>query len=323
VSEREQIDGLKAVAAEALDIDQVRAFLDARYEGHAEGVEQAGRGEWSIAYGFRLDQTDYVIRFGNEREDFEKDRRASAYASAALPIPRVVEIGDAFGGSYAISTRAFGEHLDALGEAAMRAALPSLLAALDAARFVDLSGTSGFGGWGGSGDAPYFSWAEALLAANQDRPRVGGWRERMAASRLGCAAFDEAYACLTELVAACPNERHLIHGDLLNRNTFVQADRISALIDWGCAMYGDFVYEVAHLTFAPLWFPAWREIDFAGESRRHYEAIGLDVPRFDERLRCYEIHIGLEACAYNAFRGRWDEVEALMRRTLQVARALG
>lgn len=320
MSEREQVDGLKTVAAEALDIDQVRAFLDARYEGRAEPVENAGRGEWSVAYGFRLDQTDYVIRFGNEREDFEKDRRAAAHASAALPIPRVVEIGDAFGGFYAISTRAFGEHLDALGEAAMRAALPSLLAVLDAARRVDLFGTSGFGGWGASGDAPYSSWAEALLAANQDRPRIGGWRERMAASRLGCGAFDEAYGCLTELAAACPNDRHLIHGDLLNRNTFVQEDRISALIDWGCAMYGDFLYELAHLTFSPLWFPAWRDIDFVGEARRHYEAIGLDVPRFDERLRCYEIHIGLEACAYNAFRGRWDEVEALLRRTQEAVR---
>ena len=322
MSEREQIDGLKAVAAEALDIDQARAFLAARYEGRAERVEDAGRGAWSVAYGFRLDRADYVIRFGNEREDFEKDRRASAHASAALPIPRVIEIGDAFGGFYAVSGRAFGGFLDALGEAAMRAALPSLLAVLDAARRVDLSRSSGFGIWGGSGDAPYASWAEALLAANQDRPRIGGWRERMAASRSGCGAFDEAYACLAELAVACPNDRHLIHSDLLNRNVFVRDNEVTALIDWGCAMYGDFLYELAHLTFSPLWFPAWREIDFAGEARRHYDAIGLDVPRFAERLRCYEIHIGLEASAYNAFRGRWDEVEALMRRTLQAARTL-
>ena len=52
--------------------------------------------------------------------------------------------------------------------------------------------------------------------------------------------------------------------------------KITAVLDWGCGMYGDFLYDLAHLTFAPLWFPAWGAIDFAGEAERHYDAIGLD-----------------------------------------------
>ena len=37
------------------------------------------------------------------------------------------------------------------------------------------------------------------------------------------------------------------------------------------------------------------------------------------RLRCYELHIGLDAQAYNAFTQRWDELERSGERTLQVA----
>jgi hypothetical protein len=44
-------------------------------------------------------------------------------------------------------------------------------------------------------------------------------------------------------------------------------------------------------------------IDIRSAIRGHYQAEGLDVPRFDERLRCYELHIGLTHLAYSAFTG--------------------
>jgi len=49
--------------------------------------------------------------------------------------------------------------------------------------------------------------------------------------------------------------------------------------------------------------------------RGHYDAIGLDVPRFDERLRCYELHVGLTHLAYCAFAGHEEDLYAVARRT--------
>jgi len=46
---------------------------------------------------------------------------------------------------FAVSERAHGELLDALDGDGMRAALPGLLAALDALRAIDTSGTEGYG----------------------------------------------------------------------------------------------------------------------------------------------------------------------------------
>jgi hygromycin-B 4-O-kinase len=300
---------------------QAEAFLVERFGGGIGDVSSIGEGEWSRAYAFRRAGRDYIVRFSALEEDFAKDRLAARYGSRDLPIPRIVEMGAAFDGFYAISERAPGGYLDVLDRVQMRAVLPALSAALDAARLVDLSATVGYGIWGADGTAPHPTWRAALLDVVNDRPtdRTHGWRERLAASPTGSGPFDEAFGHLRSLVGACPEDRHLIHSDLLHYNVLVAGDRITAVIDWGCSMYGDFLYDVAWFAFWAPWYPAWQGIDFAREAARHYESIGLDVPHFEERLRCCQIHIGLMGQAYSAFKGRWADVDATARRTLEVA----
>ena len=53
--------------------------------------------------------------------------------------------------------------------------------------------------------------------------------------------------------------------------------------------------------------------------RRHYDAADVDLPGFGERLRCYELHIGLTHLAYCAFAGnRDDDFRAVAQRTLEI-----
>ena len=301
---------------------RVEAFLAARFDGEAGDVSPLGAGVWSKAFAFRREGRDYVIRFGAHREDFAKDRLAVRYACPALPIPRVVELGEAAGGYYAISERVFGGYIDDVDETQMRALLPSLFAALDAARLADLSETTGYGAWDAAGNAPFPSWRAALLDVANDRPadRIHGWRKRLAASPVGIRPFEEAYARLHALADTAPEARHLIHSDLLHFNVLVEADRITGVLDWGCGMVGDFLYDLAWLCFWQPWYPAWQRIDFAEEARRHYAAIGLDVPNFDERLCCCQIHIGLAGQAYQAYAGDWGNLDATARRVLALAR---
>jgi hygromycin-B 4-O-kinase len=304
-------------------IDEVRveAFLASRFGSDGSDVAPLGMGVWSRAFAFRRAGRDYVIRFGAHQEDFAKDRLAARYAGPALPIPRVVEIGEAFGGHYAISERVFGGYIDDIDETQMRALLPSLFAALDAIRLADLSGTTGYGGWGTDGTAPYSSWRAALLDVANDRPahRTHGWRQRLAASTVGIGPFEEAYGHLLALADRVPEERHLIHSDLLHYNVLVEGDRVTGVLDWGCGMYGDFLYDLGWLCFWQPWYPAWQRIDFQAEAARHYTAIGLDVPRFDERLRCCQIHIGLAGQAYMAYAGNWTDLQETAQHTLDVA----
>jgi hygromycin-B 4-O-kinase len=300
---------------------EARAFLASRFGNDVADVALIGEGAWSRAFAFRRGEEDLVIRFGALDEDFRKDYFAARFASAALPIPEVIEIGEAEGGHYAISRRVHGGYLDELAEAQMRAVLPSLFTALDAARLADLSVTSGYGIWGADGDAPHPNWHAALLDIANDRPanRTHGWRERLAVSSTGTEPFATALARLEQMTPYLPPERHLIHCDLLNFNVLVDGQRISAVIDWGSAMYGDFLYDLAWFCFWQPWFPAWQGIDFLREAQRHYAAIGLDVPHFAERLAAYQIHIGLDSQAYCAYKERWDMLEEVAARTLAVS----
>lgn len=305
-----------------VSVDEAEAFLVGRFGAGVTDVAPIGGGAWSKAYAFRRDGAHHIARFGGYPEDFAKDRLAGRYASADLPIPAVTEIGPALGGFYAISERAFGGFVDHLDGERMRATLPSLFAALDAARRADLSATTGYGAWDATGAAPYPSWRASLLAIAADGPggRGAGWRRRLEASATGAGRFDEAFDHLRALAAFSPEERHLIHSDLLHFNVLVAGDRISAVFDWGNSLYGDFLYDPAWFAFWSPWYPAWRGIDFREEAARHYAAIGLEVPHFDERFRCCQVHIGLDGQRYQAFVGDWDHLETTARRTLALAR---
>jgi hygromycin-B 4-O-kinase len=293
------------------DAAQVTAFLQEHVGAYIADVERISHGEWSRAFSFRHDGADYIARFSALDEDFLKDRLVMGYASPHLPVPRILEIGEAFGGYYAISGRMTGDFIETLDANSMRALLPSLFAMLDTVRNVDVSGTTGYGVWGGDGHAPHATWQAALLDIADDRPtkRVHGWRERLASSAAASQAFDAGFERLQTLIGVCPEERHLIHSDMLYYNVLVANGRISAVLDWGSSMYGDFLWDLAWFTFWQPWYSGWREIDFVAEATRHFRSIGLDVPRMAERLRCYEICIGLDGLAYQAWAGHWTNLE--------------
>jgi hygromycin-B 4-O-kinase len=309
------------VFSPTLEIEEVAEFLAGRFDD-VSGVEAIGTGEWSRAFAFRVRGEERVVRFGSFPEDYAKDRVATRFATADLPIPEVHEIGEAFDGSYAISTRLHGEPFDALTQVGYRRVLPAVFRALDALRCANVSATTGYGMWRPDGSAPYASWREALLDVENDPPsgRTHGWRARLETVPSAVSTFQEGLRALRELVDICPEDRHLIHADLMADNVRVSGDRVTAVVDWANSMYGDFLYDLARLIFWTPWFPELARIDVREQARAHYASQGLYVPDFEERLRCCQVHLGLDAQAYNAFTHRWAELERSGQRTLELAR---
>lgn len=300
----------------AVTTSDALTFLRVHLGRDVEALEWVGEGAWSRCFGFLDGGREWVIRFGRYLDDFENDRRAASFRSAALPVPHVSEIGRAFDGYFAISTRARGVPLESLTEDPWRAVLPSLFAALDAARAVELSVDSGWGGWNADGVAPQRSWREFLLAVEQDTPdqRTHGWRQRLIDSPVGDATLRAGLAKLAALADECAPEKHLVHSDLINRNVLVAADCITGVFDWGCSLHGDFLYDIAWLEFWAPWHEGLAAIDIRSEAARHYDASGLDVPDLEVRLRCCGIHIGLSHQAYCAHTGQLRELVAVTDR---------
>jgi hygromycin-B 4-O-kinase len=302
-----------ANGTQPVEVNQAQAqrFLSERFDPTVSHVEQIGEGAWSRCFGFRREDEELVVRFGNYVDDFLKDQRAFAYTAPDLPVPCVLEIGRAFDGYYAISTRVHGEPVDHLDTEQWRATVPSLVAALEALRTADLSATTGYGGWGADGMAACTTWPDHLLAVANDTPdrRTYGWRKLLAESPEGEEAFEWGYDLLQRVVDDSVS-RHLIHADLMNRNVLVQDAKISGVFDWGCSCYGDHLYDLAWFEFWAPWYPE-KEIGYLRAIlEQHWRDVGYEPENKDARLQACYLHIGLDHLAYNAWTGNWTTLLA-------------
>lgn len=214
------------------------------------------------------------------------------------------------GRHYALSARAYGVGLDDLSAADVALTLPSLLTTLDAVGRIDVADSAGYGIWTPNGQGPYGSWAEALLAIGSETARVPGWRAALADSGIGLGPVEAGLAALAALAPYLPDERRMIHGDLLSRNVLAAGGTVTAVLDWGNALYGDSLYDAAWLVYWWPWYPQWRGTDIYAELLAHWHAAGPLPVHLRERLHAYLIHIGLDAIAYCAFQRRWDEVRS-------------
>jgi aminoglycoside phosphotransferase (APT) family kinase protein len=266
---------LKISAAEA------QALL--RERGHeATDLEPLSGGMWSTTYAFRENGREYVIRFHDRRDDLDKDRLAARWESPALRTVRMTEIGDLPSGAYGISERVRGAQIDDLDAEGMRRVLPSLFDTMEAIRHADLAGTSGWGLWHGDGKGEHSTWRDTFAPTPEHRAVVGAHGDV-------ASGFEAGVARIRELIEYGPDRRYLVHNDLLYHNILCD-DRGVIVLDWGASIFGDFLYDVALLTFWWPWFTKWKSIDIDTLVRARFAS---GVPHFAERLRLCEMDIGV------------------------------
>ncbi|MFC5648848.1 phosphotransferase family protein [Paenibacillus solisilvae] len=282
-------------------------FVKARFGEHVKNLMPLAAGDWSKAYSFMLEGHERVIRFGAYLDDFEKDRVMGNFSSDTLPIPRVLEVGETEGGFYAVSERVSGKHLDELNGPEIRLVLPQLFDALYELQKLDLTDTQRVGIWRPDGTGP--SWGSVLLSVAEPRDRLAGWRERLDASPQEARVFDAGIEKLRQLAPQLPEYRGIVHNDLLNRNVLVDGGRLTGVIDWGNAFYGDPLYDNAWFLYWWPWYPKWQEIDLEEILDRHWDKHGGRPAQMEERLLCCLIHIGLDHIAYCAFRQRTEDMK--------------
>jgi hygromycin-B 4-O-kinase len=227
----------------------------------------------------------------------------------------VFEIGEAFGGYYAISGRVYGSFLEQQSKQDWLRVVPSLVSALEAIRVADVSRTSGFGGWNSEGNGLRKTWAEHLLAVSEDLPerRTYGWKQKLATLPEGEKTFAWGYELLEQL-AHISVPRSLVHCDLMNRNVLVNEGKISGVFDWGCALYGDHLYDLAWFEFWAPWHPELDIEYLRRELEQRWFEVGYAPKDLGPRLLACYLHIGLDHLAYNAYFENWDTLMATAKR---------
>src|SRR5262245_46608156 len=280
--------GARSGADEA---EPVRALLRERLGPAAGPLERLAGGEFSRAFGFRHEGRDYVARFStypHSEEAFAKDEYAwRHFGSAALPVPRIVARGRHGDGYFAISERAAGGRLSALAPAAQLAHLPATLDTLDAIGRADVGGSRGYGAWGADGQASFASWPEFLLDVIENKPEgfYRDWHRLFESSFLERPVYERIFDRLRELVVHCPDERALLHCDYHFDNVLSDGRRVSAVVDWGNAAYGDHLYDLAWVGWV---YAKDYGLDALTPLRERHGA----APSFDERMDCYLCRLG-------------------------------
>jgi hypothetical protein len=88
--------------------NQAQTFLTNYLGVKPSPVVLLDEGAWSRCFGFCHGGEELVIRCGQYVADFGKDQLAYSYATPDLPIPKLLDMGPAFAGYYAISERVLG-----------------------------------------------------------------------------------------------------------------------------------------------------------------------------------------------------------------------
>lgn len=296
------IPGPEGVAA------RVRALLREHVAGEVGEVRPLAGGVFSRAFACTAGGRDYVVRLNSAAhaaEGFAKDAYAwRHFAAPALPIPRAIATGATADGHFAISERAAGHTLEDRTPAARRALLPATLDTLDAIGRADVGASRGYGAWGGDGHGQSARWRDFLAAIveDEDTGYYRGWHALFRDSFLEREVYETVYRWMLRLTEYCPEDRALIHNDYQFENILADGGRITGVIDWANALYGDPLYDVARLGW---WSarPGWWHDDGAALLRARYGT----APRFIERVACYECHLGLDDLRFYAKTGRRAE----------------
>jgi len=241
-------------------------------------VEPIGNGVTSKAYSFKIKNLEYVFRIAESQNGYKKEEslfKLITYFDKTAPrIYKVGQIGKKF---FSISKRCKGVMADKIDFNNPDKLMLNFVKKVYSYHTLSLKNTAGYGNINLDGIGLNNNWGEYILEQKQFVSEY--WDKDY---------FDFCRSKIQTIIKKLPNTRSLIHGDLGFNNVLVDKNKITGIIDWNDAKFGDFVYDIAYVSF-------WsKRTDYSKLFYEYYKTQGgLDLNNFRTRMGCYSIHIGL------------------------------
>ena len=246
---------------------------------------------------------------------FQKDRWCfQQFHSEELPIPEILEIGSfSFHYAYCLSRRLPGITLEDSAIPTLQQLTPYVSQVWKVIHQSLLPSSEGFGPFNECGHATFSSWQSFLQSTIRGKDQQ--WDHLFASNLLDATALQPVMQSYLRLTGHCPEERKLVHGDFGSNNVLTDGKKITGVLDWDCALYGDPLFDVAGSFFWSPWLDCMRiQSEFFQQTLRN-EA------NFAVRLQCYQLQCGIEEIHENALAGNQKLLNWLLNRTMQIHQA--
>ncbi|UNK19148.1 aminoglycoside phosphotransferase family protein [Paenibacillus sp. N3/727] len=253
-------------------------------------------GELSRVFSFECNGLPYVAHFKETKESLEKARYMYQTYGSRLPIPKVVEVGEIDGVFFAISDKAHGKPISAFPPSQQEIILQDVAKHLVALGQLSIDRSQGYGWISPEGSTSSTSWVETIETFFKIDPNdfYQDWTRLYDESFLERPLFEEGYSAMMELLQYAPDSPLLVHGDFHLGNMLSDGRKVTGIVDWEMAMHGDFMFDVAGLHF-------WSStLDFPQKVRDVCNANKVDIPHFEERLRCYMLVKAIDGLRFYA-----------------------
>jgi hygromycin-B 4-O-kinase len=269
-------------------------------------------GDDSLAFRVRSGDGTFVLRLNGSAAGFEKDVFAyRRFATTKLPIPKVLQIGPALDHFFCLTEAAAGRTLQDLSPAALPPVLQPVADVLQAIAEAELGDDmAGYGPFNAIGTAPYETWHDFLSDITNPERYYWPFVHR---------AFDMKNVTgnlldrLLSLADQCPETRALVHGDFGSNNVLADGKKITAVIDWSEALFGDPLYDIANIFFWRTWLPCMEQ------QESYFERHLTMNDEFRDRLLCYQLRIGLAEVYQNVTESKLPMARWALSRCRQIS----
>ncbi|MDD9266404.1 phosphotransferase family protein [Paenibacillus sp. GCM10023248] len=301
-----------------MDTATAQALLERILKSPVTDVQPIDQGEVSKVFSFRQQQQSFIVHFNSGSDGFVRERYIHAtFSPQGVPAPRVREIGRANEDlCYAIADKVPGRTIISYPIEDIRRILPDVVEQFALINRLQLGGTKGYGWIQPSGDGSHDTWTDFLASFFLEK-QTGfweGWFALFETTFLEKKVFDRLYGVMMELAKHSPEQRYVVHGDFHLGNMLSDGNKVTGIVDWEMAFYGDFVFDLAS---QHLWTPQLQIPDMV---RSAWADRGQEIPHFEDRLKCALLFKGIDGLRFYAKKDDRNAYESVKAELLRLVK---